>query len=366
MAISGLVRLGGRSRRVFPVLRALGAAVARGASDGHAVVWTGLAVAALGAFGCRREEPPKPPPAVVEEFPTPPPEPTGSLTSAPVPPILMSGVGFESPESAVHDPGSDVYFISNINGDPLAKDDNGFISKVAPDGTLIDLKWLNGEDKSITLNAPKGLAIFADTLFVADLDVVRAYDRNSGKPLGDIPIETGTFLNDIAAGWTGRLFVSDTGLGRLKGVQELTKTGEDAIYVIDPQRHADVLGKGTDLLQPNGVLVDKGKLLVASWSSGEVYYLDGEGKKVLIGRAPGINLDGLVQTPSGRIIVTSWEKSAVYISTEAHGAPSQFVPLLTDLTSPADLGYDAKRRQLIIPLLKENALYIQELPGDVN
>jgi hypothetical protein len=40
--------------------------------------------------------------------------------------------------------------------------------------------------------------------------------------------------------------------------------------------------------------------------------------------------------------------------------------LIGDLTSPADIGYDVRRRQLIVPLFRENALYIQELPGDVN
>jgi len=35
--------------------------------------------------------------------------------------------GFDTPESAVHDPVADVYLVSNVNGAPLAKDGNGYI-----------------------------------------------------------------------------------------------------------------------------------------------------------------------------------------------------------------------------------------------
>src|SRR5437764_1461290 len=42
--------------------------------------------------------------------------------------------GFLTPESVLHDPVQDIYFVSNINGSPTAKDNNGFISRVRPDG----------------------------------------------------------------------------------------------------------------------------------------------------------------------------------------------------------------------------------------
>src|SRR4051812_28973995 len=38
--------------------------------------------------------------------------------------------GLKHPESARYDPDLDVWFVSNINGNPLAKDNNGFISRV--------------------------------------------------------------------------------------------------------------------------------------------------------------------------------------------------------------------------------------------
>jgi len=62
--------------------------------------------------------PPAPPPAT-----PPPPAVTKVATIA----------GFLAPESVLHDTAQDIYFVSNINGSPTAKDNNGFISRVRPE-----------------------------------------------------------------------------------------------------------------------------------------------------------------------------------------------------------------------------------------
>jgi DNA-binding beta-propeller fold protein YncE len=328
-------------------------------------IW-GRALLASVALACGSPEPPKAPPVVVEQFPTPPPEPTTSLPFAPVPPILLRGVGFESPESVLYDPSADVYYVSNVGpGGPIDVDNNGFISKVTPDGTLLELHFIDGAKSGTPLNAPKGMALQGDTLFVTDIDTVRGFDRKSGKSLGDVVIPSALFLNDLAAGGGGVLYVSDTGIGKVKGSTELGHTLADAIYVIDAQRSVRVLAKGSALAEPNGLWVEKGRLVIAA-TTGEIYALDARGQKTPLGKPPSAGLDGLIETPGGRMVVTSWDGSAAYISRLPPAAPGEFEPLITDLTSPADLGYDAKRRQLLIPLFKENALYIQELPGDVN
>jgi hypothetical protein len=315
------------------------------------------------AFACGSPEPPKSAPRVVEEFPAPA-EPSSSLPFAPVPPILLRGVGFESPESAVFDSVGDVYLVSNVSGGVVDADNDGFISKVSPDGTLLELKWISAESTQAALNAPKGMALVGETLFVADIDVVRAFDRSSGKPLGDVTIAGATFLNDVAAASDGTLYVSDSGLGKVKGSSQLAKTGSDAVYAIDAQRSVRELAKSASLEQPNGLAAQKNGVLVAS-ASGEIYRLDLSGQKTSLGRAAG-GLDGLVQTPGGRLIVSSWEASGLFIDKPPPAPPGEFEAFIGDLNSPADLGYDPSRRQLIVPLYRENAVYIQELPGDLN
>jgi glucose/arabinose dehydrogenase len=339
----------------------------RSTATGAVVVASSLVVSSLGA--CGSPEPPQVPEPVVEE---PPAEPASTLPLAPVPPILLHDVGFRSPESVVHDPLGDVYLVSNVSGGPADADNDGFISKVSPEGQLLELRWIDAASAKTTLNAPKGMALVGETLFVADIDVVRAFDRSSGKALGDVVIPSATFLNDIAAGSDGKLYVSDTGVGKKAGSAELSPNGSDAVYVIDAQRSVKELAKNPELEQPNGLVADNGSLgakgsVIVAATSGQVYRLDAKGEKSAIGKPAG-GLDGLVLTPGGRLLVSSWEASAVFIAPASPAADGSvaFEPLITELTSPADLGYDVKRRQLLVPLFRENALYIQELPGDVN
>ena len=74
--------------------------------------------------------------------------------------------GLNEPESAVFDKKNSAIYISNINGDPLKLDKNGYISKISVDGQIIEKKWIKG------LDAPKGMTIFNDHLFVADINKI--------------------------------------------------------------------------------------------------------------------------------------------------------------------------------------------------
>jgi len=313
------------------------------------------------ALACGSPEPPKAP-AVIEQFPS---EPRNPLAFAPVPPILLRGVGFSSPKAALYDAAADVYLVSNVGGGPADADNDGFISRVSPDGTLAELRWIDGQRSGAPLNAPKGMALVGDTLFVTDINTLRAYDRTSGKSLGDVAIPAATFLNDIAAGAGGTLYVSDTGLGKRAGSSELGLSGTDAVYVVNAQREVVVLAKGISLAQPSGLCVTKGRLLIAALG-GDVYALDRQGQRAPVGKVPGGGLDGMVLTPGGRLLVPSGAASSVFISRGAIGATLELDPLITDLESPGDLAYDSKRRQLIVPLTRADALYIQELPGGIN
>ena len=143
--------------------------------------------------------PPAPPPAT-----PPPPAVTKVATIA----------GFLAPESVLHDTAQDIYFVSNINGSTTAKDNNGFISRVRPDGAVENLKFIEGGHNGVTLHAPKGLALLGDTLWVADIDVVRAFDARTGTARDSVSLATlgAVFLNDIAIAQTGALYITDTGI----------------------------------------------------------------------------------------------------------------------------------------------------------
>ena len=117
----------------------------------------------------------------------------------PAPRRVATVAGFQTPESVKYDSALDVYFVSNINGNPSVKDGNGFISRVKPDGSVETLKFIEGGRNGVTLNAPKGLALIGDTLWVTDIDAVRAFNAKTGKPVASVDVPGAVFLNDPAA-----------------------------------------------------------------------------------------------------------------------------------------------------------------------
>src|SRR6266498_2780889 len=75
---------------------------------------------------------------------------------------LWEASGFKQPESVVFDRAAGAIYVSNVNGDPMKKDGNGFISKLGPDGKVVTMEWVKG------LDSPTGLALANGTLYAAD------------------------------------------------------------------------------------------------------------------------------------------------------------------------------------------------------
>jgi glucose/arabinose dehydrogenase len=285
---------------------------------------------------------PPPPAAKVEEPPPAPPPPQPVVT-------VGKDAGLATPETVLYDAADDVYFVSNINGGPSAVDGNGFISKIAPDGSVTALKFIDGSNKKTPLNAPKGLAIIGDVLYVSDLDQVRMFDRKTGAAKGTVKLPKATFANDLAVSPTGKLYVTDIGIK----IDEsgVTPTGTDAVWVIDKKK-ARVLAKGTELGGPNGLFFDgNGSLWVCTFASGEIYTLDATGKRDKVQKLPKGQLDGLY-VDGESIYVSSWEDSSLLKGT----AGGEFTVVQGGLTSPADFGFDSKRNIFLFPLFTESTI----------
>src|SRR5256712_6294032 len=163
-------------------------------------------IAALGA-ACLQRADRAPPASDTSAVPNstatpggPPPAAAPTLPPSPGATKLTVVEGFLTPESVLHDPVQDIYFVSNINGGPTAKDNNGFISRVRPDGAVENLKFIEGGHGGGTLKAPKGLAIRGDTLRVADIAMVPSFDAKTGAPRdsGSLARPGAGFRDDIA------------------------------------------------------------------------------------------------------------------------------------------------------------------------
>src|SRR5574341_180780 len=270
---------------------------------------------------------------------------------ASMPPAITVS-GFQTPESVLFDSAADLYLVSNINGAPTATDDNGFISRVTPAGTVQTLKWIDGANASVTLNAPKGMAIVGDTLYVADITAVRMFDRTTGQPKGSVNIPGATFLNDAAAGPDGSVYVTDTGVN-----PDFSPNGTDAIYRIKDGTLSTV-AKNTSLKNPNGLtMLPNGRLFVVTFTQeGVTYELSTAGAQSQVRNLPKGQLDG-VEAVSGQVLlVSSWAASAVYRVTGANAEV-----LIANVQSPADIGYDRKRDRVLIPIFQGNQVKIQPL-----
>lgn len=257
---------------------------------------------------------------------------------------------FKGPRSLVHDEVADRYLLSNVEGKPLDADKKAFISRLEPDGVGVTLKWIESGKNGVVLNAPKGMALTTTTLWVADIDTVRTFERATGKPTGDIPIKGATCLTDMAVNTNGDIVVVDAGLK--EGASGLEPSGSDAVYAITTDKTVKTIAKGEDLKNPSGVLVYEDKIWVASYTTKEIAPLNPSGQRRLPQQLNGGKLDGMASIPGGDIFISSMGANAVL-----RGRPGKaFNPSIENVRSPADLAYDAKRNRLLVPSHEEDEL----------
>ncbi len=286
---------------------------------------------------------------------------TPAAPAAPVSPgatKVLAVAGFSTPESVLHDSGQDIYFVSNINGSPTAKDNNGFISRVRPDGAIENLKFIEGGRAGVTLNAPKGLAVLGDTLWVADIDAVRAFNARTGAPLDSVKLDSlgAVFLSDVAIAPTGAIYITDTGI-RFDDVGNVLHPGPDRIFRIGPDRKVSVAARGDTLGRPKGItldLVGKRFLVVSFGGKSVMAWKPGDRVPTVIAKGAG-QFDG-VEVVGTRILVSSWADSTV-----SSYETGQQVKVISGVPSPADIGYDAKRNRVLIPIFSGNRVEVWQL-----
>jgi sugar lactone lactonase YvrE len=253
------------------------------------------------------------------------------------------------PESALPVPAEGFAYVSNINGEPTAKDGNGFISKISlADGKVLALEWAKG------LDAPKGLALVDGKLYAADIDKLAEIDTKTGKVIATYDAPGAQFLNDVAADAQGRVYVSDSGTSTIWRLAD----GKLEKWMDGPQ-----------LKYPNGLLVQGDKLIVAAWGAAkgegatswepanllEVSIPDKTVRDLGDGKPVG-NLDGL--EPLGdAYLVTDWVAGALFRIDR-----SGKVDLLLDLDQgSADIGYVPEQKLLLIPMFKNDKLVAYKL-----
>lgn len=259
---------------------------------------------------------------------------------------VVAVTGFAGPEAVRYDPAGDVYFVSNFNSDGGERDGNGFISRVSSDGVMETIQFAVGTSTN-PLHAPRGMFIHQDTLWAADVDGVHGFDRASGAHLAFVDFtafEPG-FLNDIAAGADGTIYVTDTGRSRVYRV-----TGGEATIAIED----------TLLGQPNGITWDEGgaRFLIAPWGGRQqLRAWNPETNEVTrIAQSSGAFFDG-IEFVSGRVLVASQADSSLHVVTGETTRQLVRVP-----GRPADIGVDTRRHRVAVPYIDLDRVDIWQLP----
>ncbi|MEO0732974.1 MAG: cupin domain-containing protein [Bacteroidota bacterium] len=201
---------------------------------------------------------------------------------------------FRTVESVGYDSVTGWVYTANINGHFLARDGNGSIGRMRPDGSAADPNWVTG------LDAPTGLCFHQGKLFTTDIDRLVEVDLTAGTISHTLVIPGAKALNDVTVSPEGTLYLSDTGGDQIFVVRD----GTPEVYV-------------DSIKTPNGLVFADGVLFATLWTPRELVVINKEQK--LYHYATGIpESDGLAVLPNGDFLVASWGGSLYHVARPRH------------------------------------------------
>lgn len=238
-----------------------------------------------------------------------------------------------TPESVLYEATRDVIYVSNVNGDPIAKDGNGFISIINLKGEIIKREWIKG------LDAPKGMGIYNNHLFVTDINQVIEIDIEKGEIINRFVANDAKFLNDIAIDPSGRVYISDM-------------TTND-IYLLANSKlekwfHSDKFN------YLNGLFIDNNSLLAGN--SDTIYAINLESKEMTAHIKESGGVDGLEAIGNGTYITSDWTGNIRKVS--PNSPKELLLSTVEKKINAADLDFIIEKKILIVPTFFDNRVMI--------
>lgn len=243
--------------------------------------------------------------------------------------------GLRTPESVLlwHGPEGKQLLVAEIEGDSTEADGQGGIALLSLDGEIVDQDFVRG------LDAPKGMAVVGNTLYVADITQLRAIDLQKGELKASYPVEGAVFLNDVAANDAGQVFVSDTRTGKVHRLHE----GQMELYL-------------DDVDNANGLKFDGDSLLIGA---GDTLYRVSNGEPKVFAKGFAEKADGVEPLADGGYLVSCW--AGLIYRVYEDGA----ISLLRDTRDPqvntADIGYDPDTNIVYVPTFFSDSVQAFEL-----
>ena len=243
---------------------------------------------------------------------------------------------FQTPESVKFDESRNLLYVSNINGNPSEKDGNGFISKLSPEGKILNLQWVKG------LDAPKGMGILKDHLFVTNITEIVEIDITSGKILKHYPVKGSAFLNDIDIDAMGVVYISDSGKGK---VFRMTN-GKVEEWLHGPSYEG-----------ANGLFCSGSTLYIGTRNALLAVQISSRKSTVFCENTGSI--DGLESAGKDTFLISDWSGSIYKVSKN-----SQKDLLLNSSSlkiNAADIEYIPARHLLLVPTFSDNRVMAYEI-----
>lgn len=244
--------------------------------------------------------------------------------------------GLRTPESVLyHEADGERYLlVSEIEGEGNKADGKGGIAKLSLDGEIIDQDWARG------MNAPKGMAVLRNTLYVADLTEVLAVSLITGEILARIPVPDSVFLNDITIDDAGIVYVSDTRTNKVHRIEN----GSELFL--------------EDIESPNGLKAIGEYLYIGAGT--RLMRADAEGNLEVVAEGFAEVIDGVEPVGEDEFIVTCWSGLVYHVQ---DGELTELMDTRDPQMNTADLGWNPQDGMIYIPTFFTNSVIAYEL-GD--
>ena len=244
----------------------------------------------------------------------------------------------QTPESVLIDEERGSLYVSNVNLNPWEKDGNGFISKMDMQGNITELKWIEG------LNAPKGMGILGNSLFIADIDELVEASIETGEIINRTAFEGEPQLNDITVGQDGIVYVSGSNSQKIYAVEN----GNVTVYF-----------EGDEGERFNGLFWEKDRMLLITSASSQFKAINHDSKEVEVIAENMGHGDAIAPTGDGGYLTTSWAGKIFYVS--AGGETTTLLDTEGQEENAADLDYSIQNKTLYVPTFFKNQVKAYQL-----
>lgn len=225
------------------------------------------------------------------------------------------------PESVLPDVKNNVLYVSLVDGGAWDADGKGGVGKLSMDGKAYDSNFVTG------LNAPKGLAIFGNKLYAADISNVVVIDLKDGKVEKLIPISGASGLNDVTVDNRGIVYVSDSKTGSIWQIRNETP----ALYL-------------ENLTGVNGLKAIGDDLFIGA---GKKFLKADKNKNITTIAELPQGIDGIEPVGNGDFVLSSWIGLIYYVTQT--GKVETLLDSQNDKMNTADIGYDQEKRIIYVP-----------------